>query len=69
MEKRRNRPIWGLFAVLLVIFLIGLLCEIVLKAVNATLTMRVRDPRIIVNQVFYASATRRCRCGRFRRSF
>ena len=53
MEKRRNRPIWGLFAVLLAIVLIGLLCEIVLKAVNATLTMRVRDPRIIVNQVFY----------------
>ena len=53
MEKRRNRPIWGLFVVLLAIVLIGLLCEIVLKAVNATLTMRVRDPRIIVNQVFY----------------
>lgn len=53
MEKRRNRPIWGLFAVLLAIVLIGLLCEIALKAVNATLTMRVRDPRIIVNQVFY----------------
>ena len=51
MEKRKNRPIWVLFVILLVIFLIGLLCEVALKAINVALTMRVRDPRIMVNQI------------------
>ncbi len=51
MEKRKNRPIWVLFVILLVIFLIGLLCEVALKAINVALTMRVRDPRVMVNQI------------------
>ena len=33
MERQKNRPMWGLFAVLLVIFLNGMVCEFVLKKI------------------------------------
>ena len=51
MEKRKNRPIWGLFVILLAIFLIGLLCETALKAVTVVLNTRTDRPQIIMNQV------------------
>ena len=44
MEKRKNRPIWGLFVILLAIFLIGLLCETALKAVTVVLNTRTDRP-------------------------
>ena len=51
MEKRKNGPIWGLFVILLVIFLLGMLCETALKAVNVVLNMRAERPQIIMNQI------------------
>ena len=48
MEKRKNRPIWGLFVILLAIFLIGLLCETALKAVTVVLNTRTDRPQIII---------------------
>ena len=48
MEKRKNRPMWVLFLVLLVVFLLGLTCEAVLKFVQIKLTSSAADPGYIV---------------------
>lgn len=52
MEKRNNRPIWGLFIILLIIFLIGMTFEFTIKVINVMMSTRAADrPEIIVNQV------------------
>lgn len=52
MEKRKNRPIWALFIILLVIVLIGMTCEFSLKLANSLLNKReTNPPQIILNQI------------------
>ena len=52
MEKRKNRPIWALFIIFLVIVLIGMTCEFSLKLANSLLNKReTNPPQIIVNQI------------------
>lgn len=51
MEKRKNRPIWGLFIVLLVLYLIGLACEVSLKAINVAMSLRTERMQVVLNQI------------------
>ena len=44
MERKRNKPMWILFLILLVIFFAGMACEIGLKYWNAALTGHPADP-------------------------
>lgn len=52
MEKRKNRPIWALFIILLMIVLIGMSCEFSLKLANSLLNKRETDPpQVVWNQI------------------
>ena len=52
MEKRKNTTITALLIVLLIVFLIGMMCEISLKLFNTWMNMRAADnPRIVLNQI------------------
>lgn len=48
MDKRKNKPLWVLFLVLLILFLIGLTCEFILKFVTALSVSHPGDPQNLV---------------------
>ena len=54
MEKRKNGPIRWLFVVLLVIFMIGMLCEVALKVINIALSMRMVRFEFVFKQTLHA---------------
>ena len=52
MERKKNRPIWALLIILLIVFLIGMACEILLKLFNVMMNTRMAErPEIIANQI------------------
>ena len=52
MERQKNRPIWALLIILLIVFLIGMACEILLKLFNVMMNTRMAErPEIIANLI------------------
>ena len=50
MEQRKNKPMWILFLILLVIFIAGMACEIGLKYWNFAMMSRLGDPPEIITR-------------------
>ena len=48
MEQRKNKPMWILFLILLIIFFAGMACEIALKYWNVAMVSRPGDPATLM---------------------